>query len=241
MPIWSKTPSRCSITWPANLRFRVVFRVHDRARRDAGAARANPRAVLQGGFARRPLATAEVVLAKLCRYLPGFAAPCHCGARSSALSTASILRPAARIVEVFRRRSSAAPIRAAARRALLIHQVDLRPILEQIRQPVLLVCGDSDPSWAERARTTSSKDCRTPTASRSPIAVTTPCSPIRNSSRKSSPVLHASDLLFRFMERRESIRIPSCIQLTVVRRRARKNLADAHVQAALRNAERVPS
>ena len=29
------------------------------------------RAVLQGGFARRPLAPAEVMLARLCRYLPG--------------------------------------------------------------------------------------------------------------------------------------------------------------------------
>src|SRR5207244_9241683 len=37
------------------------------------------------------------------------------------------------------------PIRALARRALWLHQTDLRPLLPEIRQPVLLVCGDADP------------------------------------------------------------------------------------------------
>ena len=32
-----------------------------------------------------------------------------------------------------------------ARRALLLHRVDLRPLLPAIRQPVLLVCGSHDP------------------------------------------------------------------------------------------------
>src|SRR5436309_2539033 len=34
---------------------------------------------------------------------------------------------------------------AVARRALLLHQTDLRPLLPRIRQPVLLACGDLDP------------------------------------------------------------------------------------------------
>ena len=37
------------------------------------------------------------------------------------------------------------PIAAVARRALLLHQLDLRPSLPRIPQPVLLVCGDRDP------------------------------------------------------------------------------------------------
>src|SRR5262249_53226392 len=36
------------------------------------------------------------------------------------------------------------PIRATAHQALLLHRVDLRPLLPQIRQPVLLVSGHED-------------------------------------------------------------------------------------------------
>jgi hypothetical protein len=32
-----------------------------------------------------------------------------------------------------------------AQRALVLHGVDLRPRLPEIRQPILLVCGDCDP------------------------------------------------------------------------------------------------
>jgi len=32
-----------------------------------------------------------------------------------------------------------------ARRALLLHRIDFRPILTEIRQPVLVVSGDCDP------------------------------------------------------------------------------------------------
>jgi pimeloyl-ACP methyl ester carboxylesterase len=34
---------------------------------------------------------------------------------------------------------------AVAHRALLLHQVDLRPQLARIHQPVLIICGDQDP------------------------------------------------------------------------------------------------
>ena len=37
------------------------------------------------------------------------------------------------------------PIAAVAHRALLIHRLDLRHLLAEIHQPVLLVCGDHDP------------------------------------------------------------------------------------------------
>jgi pimeloyl-ACP methyl ester carboxylesterase len=105
-----------------------------------------PRAVLQGAFARRPLAPAEVLLARLAQYCPGqvssvpfrttFLRYIHGGPFQG--------RPR-EIWDYFVLRSNAAPIAAAAQRALLIHQVDLRPILTEVRQPVLLVCGDRDP------------------------------------------------------------------------------------------------
>ena len=36
-------------------------------------------------------------------------------------------------------------MRAVARRAVILHRLDLRKVLPEIRQPVLLVCGDHDP------------------------------------------------------------------------------------------------
>jgi pimeloyl-ACP methyl ester carboxylesterase len=45
----------------------------------------------------------------------------------------------------FLKRSNSHPIAAVAHRALMIHRLDLRPILSEIHQPVLLVCGDHDP------------------------------------------------------------------------------------------------
>jgi pimeloyl-ACP methyl ester carboxylesterase len=109
------------------------------------------RAVLQGGFARRPLALAEVLLARLGRYLPG-----QVGALPFRTPMLRYIhgRPFAgqppEVWKYFVARSNAAPITAAAHRALLIHQVDLRPILAEIRQPVLLLCGDSDPLVGRR-------------------------------------------------------------------------------------------
>ena len=41
--------------------------------------------------------------------------------------------------------SGVLPIRAVGRQARLLHRLDLRPLLAEIRQPVLLVAGDQDP------------------------------------------------------------------------------------------------
>ena len=49
------------------------------------------------------------------------------------------------------------PLAAFAARVMMLHQLDLRPVLPAIRQPMLLVCGDSDPLigipilWGQRA------------------------------------------------------------------------------------------
>jgi pimeloyl-ACP methyl ester carboxylesterase len=105
-----------------------------------------PRAILQGGFARRPLAWAEVMLAAWARWWPG------------SLDRLPLRRELFRQNhEPFFAERDAAVMRyhldsdgrqriaAVAHRALLLHQLDLRPLLPAIRQPVLLLCGDRDP------------------------------------------------------------------------------------------------
>jgi pimeloyl-ACP methyl ester carboxylesterase len=105
-----------------------------------------PRAVLQSGFARRRLAPAEVLLARLARHwqrrlrqVPGRAALLRLGHAGPFAG----LPP--ELWRFFVERSGATPIAAVCQRALLVHRLDLRPLLEQVPQPVLLVSGDGDP------------------------------------------------------------------------------------------------
>jgi pimeloyl-ACP methyl ester carboxylesterase len=104
-----------------------------------------PRAVLQGGLAHRPLVRAERVLAWLGKWLPGRAA--RLPWREKVLHKTQKPLFAARPEEVWRYfldTTGRPPIRAFARHVRLVHGLDLRPILPQVRQPVLLVCGDRD-------------------------------------------------------------------------------------------------
>ena len=41
--------------------------------------------------------------------------------------------------------SGQTPIKAFAHQLLLLDRVDLRPLLPEIRQPILMICGDQDP------------------------------------------------------------------------------------------------
>ena len=105
-----------------------------------------PRAILQGGFARRPLARAEVLAASICRFLPGRVA--HLPMVRQILERAHRVPFQDRDLEVwdfFVNESLRTPLRAFAARALLIHRIDLRPLLPAIKQPVLMICGDRDP------------------------------------------------------------------------------------------------
>jgi pimeloyl-ACP methyl ester carboxylesterase len=121
----------------------VVLRLlHDHAARF-------PRAVLQGGFAWRPLAPAEWLLARTARHwhgtmgrLPLF----------QALQRHAHFAPfATRPPEVWSfYLDDDRPIAAVATHALLLHHTDLRPALGAIRQPVLLACGDCDPLVSRR-------------------------------------------------------------------------------------------
>jgi pimeloyl-ACP methyl ester carboxylesterase len=105
-----------------------------------------PRAVVQGAFARRPLAPAEVLLARLARYWPGSMRllPFR-GAILRRNHHAPFVSLPADVWDYFLARSNDAPMAAVAHRALLLHRADLRALLPEIRQPVLVVCGDRDP------------------------------------------------------------------------------------------------
>jgi pimeloyl-ACP methyl ester carboxylesterase len=105
-----------------------------------------PRGLLVGGFARRPLAWAEVLLGYFARYtsgrvadLPGYMRVVR---RRNAENFAS--RPPDEF-EHFCNTAGAAMLRTFAPRALLMHRTDLRSVLARITQPILLVHGDRDP------------------------------------------------------------------------------------------------
>lgn len=104
------------------------------------------RAILQGGFARRPLAWAEVLAAAFARFLPGRLAHWpfvrHILARNQ---RESLLAREPNVWDFFVEQHFRIPLSALAARALLIHRLDLRRILPAIRQPTLMVCGDRDP------------------------------------------------------------------------------------------------
>lgn len=106
-----------------------------------------PRGVLQGGFARRPLAPAELLLASLARYWPW---PLRALPLRETVLVGDDRGPfRAAPPEVWRYyldNSGAIPMAAIAHRALLLQRLDLRPLLPRIGQPILMVCGDRDPA-----------------------------------------------------------------------------------------------
>jgi len=105
-----------------------------------------PSAVLQGAFARRPLSLPEVLLAKLARYWPW---PMHrLPLRVPIIRRSHFFPFAAGPAEnwdYFLERSGAPTMAAVAHRALILHDNDLRSLLPDIVQPILLICGDADP------------------------------------------------------------------------------------------------
>ena len=102
--------------------------------------------VLQGGFARRPLNRAEVLLARAARLLPGRMGDLP--GRPKAMAKIDGPQFAACPPEIYRfllECSGRSPIRAVAERALVLATLDLRPRTCEIANPVLLVGGDADP------------------------------------------------------------------------------------------------
>jgi pimeloyl-ACP methyl ester carboxylesterase len=105
-----------------------------------------PRAVLQGGLSWRPLKPLERALVHLLRPLRG--ATRHLPLREKMLRKRNFGPFANRSASVWRfhiENTGRTPIKAFAHQLLLLDKLDLRPLLPQIRQPILMVCGDNDP------------------------------------------------------------------------------------------------
>jgi pimeloyl-ACP methyl ester carboxylesterase len=110
-----------------------------------------PRAVLQGGVAHRPLRFAERCLAWLARRAPGPMA--RVPRRDRVLELVHRPMFAGREEEVwdaYVRWTGEARIKALGHQALWLHRTDLRPILPEVRQPVLLVVGERDTTVPSR-------------------------------------------------------------------------------------------
>lgn len=102
------------------------------------------RAVLQGGFAYRPLAPWERLLCGFARYLPGPLGTLPLRAKLDHPSDMRVFGDLPDEYRFHRENSDSLPKAAVARRGLMILDVDLRAKLPAIRQPVLLLCGDCD-------------------------------------------------------------------------------------------------
>jgi len=104
-----------------------------------------PRAILQGGLARRPLRRLERAFAWLLRRLPG--AMRHLPRRERLLAKVHGAPFAGRPPEVWRafvEWTGEARLAALGHQAAWVHQLDLREELPNVRQPVLLVHGERD-------------------------------------------------------------------------------------------------
>lgn len=111
------------------------------------------KAVLQGGFATRRLMRIERGLSRLGRYWPWRMGQLPIRERvMTKLEKHQFEGCPDEIFGFLIRCSGMTPIRAAARRALIIDKLDLRPRLPGIRTPVLMIGGDRDvlvPRWVE--------------------------------------------------------------------------------------------
>ncbi len=104
-----------------------------------------PRGILQGGFAHRPLHRAERFLSYWGRFLPGSMATIPLREKALLKTTGQEFgRTSPGVWKYFLDCSGSARVSAFAHQACVLNEVDLRPILPSIRQPMLIVCGDLD-------------------------------------------------------------------------------------------------
>jgi pimeloyl-ACP methyl ester carboxylesterase len=104
-----------------------------------------PRGILQGGLAYRPLRRAEKILAYWGRFLPGFMGGLPLREKVLLKATGTAFKELfPEVWQHFLDTSGRARLAAFAGQAYMLHRLDLRPLLPQIRQPILLVCGDQD-------------------------------------------------------------------------------------------------
>jgi pimeloyl-ACP methyl ester carboxylesterase len=111
-----------------------------------------PRAVLSGAFACRGLAPFELLLARAACYLPGsmrdlpFRGLAARRAFGAAASSSDELR------RFGLKSTGTSSVRALAHRALIVQDLDLRGILSEIQQPILIINGDRDAVVSRRCQ-----------------------------------------------------------------------------------------
>jgi pimeloyl-ACP methyl ester carboxylesterase len=105
-----------------------------------------PRAVLNAPVVHKPLSRTERLIAWLLRRWPGSLASLPLWRRlMQRLHHPSFAALPPEWWEDFLGSTGTLPARALGHRARLLHRLDLRDQLAEVRQPVLLVCGDRDP------------------------------------------------------------------------------------------------
>jgi pimeloyl-ACP methyl ester carboxylesterase len=104
------------------------------------------RGILQGGFAHRPLRRGELWLARLGQRWPGSMRllPFRMSVMRHIHQGPFAGREPA-VWDYFAHYTGQVPVHGVAYQALLIHHTDLRPLLAEVQQPVLLVTGAADP------------------------------------------------------------------------------------------------
>jgi len=103
------------------------------------------RAAIQSSFAHRKLAPMERAMASLARYWPGQMGELPLARAMQRRADALAFVSSTPEVWAFQRANSATtPVRAFAHRALLIANLDLRPLLPSLAHPIMLLEGDQD-------------------------------------------------------------------------------------------------
>ncbi len=104
-----------------------------------------PRAILQAGLAHKPLRGLERPLALLLSYLGGTVASLPGRQRlMEKLHQAAFAQRPPDVWRYYLDYTGRVPVQALGHHARWLHRTDLRPLLRQIRQPVLLLSGETD-------------------------------------------------------------------------------------------------
>lgn len=103
------------------------------------------KAVLQGGLCYRPLGRQEWIMAQMARWFPGRMKNIPSRVKIADLVNGAFFkrRPPS-TWEFFLETTGKAPIRTFAHQVLMLNRLDLRPVLSDVRHPVLLLCGAKD-------------------------------------------------------------------------------------------------
>lgn len=106
-----------------------------------------PRAILQGGLAHRPLRGAELMVARFARWMPGIMRKLPGRDRMVERAHFAPFRELpAKVWMAFLETTGRTPIKAFGTMLRLLHDLDLRPVLPEIKQPIMLLVGDRDPT-----------------------------------------------------------------------------------------------